>query len=105
MARYDYRCTACGEVFEVEHSMTERPEVTCPSCGGAAEKVFSASGIKFEGSGFYNTDQRASSSCASATGSCGCRTKPPQLRLNWGRARIATFESNQKIVSRGDAPG
>ena len=58
MARYDYRCTACGEVFEVEHSMTERPEVTCPSCGGAAEKVFSASGIKFEGSGFYNTDQR-----------------------------------------------
>ena len=39
MARYDYRCTSCGNVFEVEHGMTERPEVTCPSCGGAAEDI------------------------------------------------------------------
>ncbi len=37
MARYDYRCTACGEVFEVEHAMTERPEVSCPKCGAKAE--------------------------------------------------------------------
>ena len=33
MARYDYRCTSCGNVFEVEHGMTERPEVSCPTCG------------------------------------------------------------------------
>lgn len=73
MARYDYRCTSCGNVFEVEHGMTERPEVTCPSCGGAADKVFSAIGIKFEGSGFYNTDQRDSGSCTNATsGTCDC---------------------------------
>ena len=53
--------------------MTERPKVTCPSCGGAADKVFSASGIKFEGSGFYNTDQRDSGSCTNATsGTCDC---------------------------------
>jgi len=39
MARYDYRCTACGEVFEVEHAMTEHPEVSCPKCGAKAEKV------------------------------------------------------------------
>ena len=58
MARYDYRCTACGAVFEVEHPMSERPNVVCPSCGAPAERVFSASGIHFEGHGFYNTDQR-----------------------------------------------
>ena len=67
MARYDYRCTACGEVFEVEHAMTERPEVSCPKCGAKAEKVFTASGIKFAGSGFYNTDQRGGGSSTSAT--------------------------------------
>lgn len=67
MARYDYKCTACGEVFEVEHPMAETPEIVCPSCGAKAEKVFSASGIKFEGSGFYNTDQRSGGSSTSAT--------------------------------------
>ena len=57
MARYDYKCTSCGNVFEVEHPMSETPEVVCPSCGAPATKTFSASGIKFDGSGFYNTDQ------------------------------------------------
>ena len=58
MARYDYKCSSCGNVFEVEHPMSETPEVVCPNCGAPAAKTFSASGIKFEGSGFYNTDQR-----------------------------------------------
>ena len=67
MARYDYRCGSCGKVFEVEHGMTEHPDIVCPECGGATERVFNASGIKFEGSGFYNTDQRGGSSSTSAT--------------------------------------
>lgn len=75
MARYDYRCTACGTVFEIEHGMMEHPQVTCPACGGAADKVFNASGIKFAGSGFYNTDQRDGCSSTSAT-SCSCESCP-----------------------------
>ncbi|WP_028264151.1 FmdB family zinc ribbon protein [Atopobium fossor] len=59
MARYDYRCPSCGTTFEVEHPMSERPEIACPNCGKKAEKLFAASGIKFEGTGFYNTDQRS----------------------------------------------
>lgn len=47
--------------------MTEHPDVACPSCGAPATKVFNASGIKFEGSGFYNTDERGGSSATSAT--------------------------------------
>lgn len=77
MARYDYRCGSCGEVFEVEHGMLEHPDVHCPTCGHGATKVFSTSGIKFEGSGFYNTDMRGgSSSTSAATGSCGCSDCP-----------------------------
>lgn len=67
MAVYDYRCTACDTVFEVEHGMTEHPEVSCPECGKPAEKVFNPSGIEFKGSGFYNTDQRGGSSSTAAT--------------------------------------
>ena len=36
MARYDYRCTSCDKVFEVEHPMGETPEVKCPECGGSS---------------------------------------------------------------------
>lgn len=62
MARYDYKCTDCDTVFEVEHPMSEHPLIHCPKCGAKAERVFSPSGIVFSGSGFYNTDQRNSSS-------------------------------------------
>ncbi len=67
MARYDYHCTACDDVFEVEHGMTDHPDVTCPTCGAPATKVFNPSGIRFEGSGFYNTDQRGGQSATEAT--------------------------------------
>ena len=67
MARYDYKCSSCGNVFEVEHPMSETPEVVCPNCGAPAAKTFSASGIKFEGSGFYNTDQRGGKSATPAS--------------------------------------
>ncbi len=74
MARYDYKCSACGEVFEVEHPMSETPDVRCPKCGSECSRVFGASGIVFKGSGFYNTDQRGGSSCTEATSSscAGC---------------------------------
>lgn len=64
MARYDYKCPSCNRQFEVEHPMSEHPEVVCPSCGSEAQRVFSATGIHFEGHGFYNTDQRTSAGAA-----------------------------------------
>ncbi len=70
MARYDYKCSSCGNVFEVEHPMSENPEVVCPSCGAPAAKTFSASGIKFEGSGFYNTAPRSGASSTPAPSGC-----------------------------------
>ena len=60
MARYDYKCPTCGKVFEVQHAMSEHPTILCPDCGDEAQRVFSPSGIHFEGHGFYNTDQRKS---------------------------------------------
>jgi len=67
MARYDYKCTACGHVFEVEHAMGEHPAITCPECGSSAEQTFSTYGIEFKGTGYYNTDQRDSAPASSAS--------------------------------------
>lgn len=72
MARYDYRCSSCGNVFEVEHGMTEHPEITCPVCGAVCTKVINPSSIEFKGNGYYNTDQRGGSSSTPAmTGGSG----------------------------------
>jgi len=68
MARYDYKCPQCETTFEVEHPMSERPEVRCPTCGSVATQVFGTAGIVFKGSGFYNTDQRHGTGSTQATG-------------------------------------
>ncbi len=72
MARYDYHCPACDATFEVEHPMSTRPKVVCPSCGSEAERLFDPSGIVFKGSGFYNTDQRDKGSCAERGSGAAC---------------------------------
>jgi putative FmdB family regulatory protein len=69
---YSYRCTQCGNAFDIQQSFTDDSLTECPSCGGALRKVFSAVGVTFNGSGFYRTDSRASSGgSSSASGSTG----------------------------------
>jgi putative FmdB family regulatory protein len=61
MPLYDYRCTACGKVTEVRHGFDEHHAQTCPSCGGALQRVFNPAPIVFKGSGFYVNDSRKKS--------------------------------------------
>ena len=57
MAKYDVECKKCGE-FEIEKKMTEElPK--CPKCDGSLEQVFNyAPPVKFNGTGFYETDYK-----------------------------------------------
>ena len=32
MAFYDYKCSECGCIIEVEHSIKDEPNVECPNC-------------------------------------------------------------------------
>ncbi len=59
MPAYDFRCTECGDVFEITRPAGETAPVTCPACESPAKKVFSPVGVHFKGSGFYNTDRQA----------------------------------------------
>jgi len=44
MPLYEYRCTACGETFEIIASLAERDEkAVCPACGGHdTARIFSS---------------------------------------------------------------
>lgn len=58
MPIYEYECTCCSSRFELKQSFSENTPVSCPQCGGKAQRVFSAVPIIFKGSGFYSTDSR-----------------------------------------------
>jgi len=65
---YSYRCTECGNAFDVVQSFTDDSLTVCPVCQGVLRKVFSPVGVTFNGSGFYRTDSRSGSG-SSSTGS------------------------------------
>ena len=56
MPRYDYRCTGCGNEFELRQTFSEAGRGTCPLCSGAGQRVFHAVPVIYKGSGFYTTD-------------------------------------------------
>lgn len=89
MPSYDFRCTACGERFEITRPAGTSDAVCCPVCGEPAKRVFTPVGVVFKGSGFHNTDYKsrptseapaASASeapcCPAATESGGCSGCP-----------------------------
>jgi putative FmdB family regulatory protein len=56
MPIYEYRCAKCGGLFEVLQRFSDAPVATHEGCGGAVERLISASAFQFKGSGFYLTD-------------------------------------------------
>ena len=60
MPTYEYECTKCGQSFELEQRITDRPRERCPRCRGKVIRVISGGGgIILKGNGFYATDYRS----------------------------------------------
>ncbi len=64
MPLYEYECEQCGVRFERRQSFADDPVRACPECGGPVHRLIQPVGIVFKGSGFYVTDNRASSPTA-----------------------------------------
>ena len=62
MPLYEYRCSKCDTVFEVLQKFSDSPLTTHEGCGGAVERLISAPGFQFKGSGWYVTDYKGSGS-------------------------------------------
>lgn len=56
MPMYEYKCTSCGDVFEVIQKFSDEPLHEHPGCGGAVERLISAAALQFKGSGWYVND-------------------------------------------------
>lgn len=56
MPMYEYRCTSCGEVFELMQKFSDEPLRQHPSCGGRVERLLSVPALQFKGTGWYVTD-------------------------------------------------
>jgi len=56
MPTYDYKCQKCSTRFEVRRSFKDDSPVSCPKCGGGAERLFSSVPIVLKGPGFYATE-------------------------------------------------
>jgi len=56
MPLYEYACDACGVRFERIQKFSDPPVTTCPTCGGAVQKLISSPAFQFKGSGWYITD-------------------------------------------------
>ena len=56
MPLYEYKCSSCGEVFEVMQKFSDAPLRQHASCGGSVERLLSPPAFHFKGSGWYVTD-------------------------------------------------
>ena len=56
MPLYEYRCSKCNDVFEVIQKFSDAPLTVHEGCGGSVERLISAPGLQFKGSGWYITD-------------------------------------------------
>ena len=57
MPLYEFRCPTGHDFEKFYRSISSAPsEEKCPECGLMAERVMSAAGLVFKGSGFYITD-------------------------------------------------
>ncbi|HEX9766369.1 MAG TPA: FmdB family zinc ribbon protein [Nitriliruptorales bacterium] len=75
MPTYEYACADCGEHLEVVQSFKDDPLVECPACSGRLNKVFSAAGIIFKGSGWHIKDYAGKDTGSAASGSSSSSTK------------------------------
>jgi putative FmdB family regulatory protein len=59
MPSYEYDCMPCAKRYTKERSIKESdPGYTCETCNATLVRVYSNVGVTFNGSGFYQTDNR-----------------------------------------------
>lgn len=75
MPLYTYRCSSCGNEFDLRQSFYDDPIHTCNVCEGKVRRVIQQVPVLFKGSGFYVTDNRKSRANGSVNGKTSKETE------------------------------
>ena len=98
MPVYVYRCTSCGVEFERHQFFHDAPLKICPSCRKKTlKKVITPTKVIFKGSGFYSTDNKASSgNSASSTGKSSDGKSEKKEESKSGESKSSETKSSEK---------
>jgi putative FmdB family regulatory protein len=56
MPIYDYKCSNCGQEFELIQKFSDKPKTKCPNCEkDTLSKLVSAPSFRLKGGGWYET--------------------------------------------------
>ncbi|MCK6211098.1 FmdB family transcriptional regulator [Georgenia sp. EYE_87] len=103
MPTYAYRCTVCGNEFEVKQSFSDDALTVCSECGGALRKLFSSVGVVFKGSGFYRTDSRSGSTASSPAASAASKETSSSSSSSSSTSSSSTSSSSTSSSSSAPA--
>ncbi|MBC8209059.1 MAG: zinc ribbon domain-containing protein [Desulfobulbaceae bacterium] len=68
MPVYEYECSDCKKIFEVQQRMADKPLTGCPECEGSVKKLMSMSSFQLKGGGWYADGYASTNQSASSTG-------------------------------------
>ena len=55
--KFDYKCSNCGQEFELIQKFSDKPKTKCPNCEkDTLSKLVSAPSFRLKGGGWYETD-------------------------------------------------
>ncbi len=82
MPVYEYECSVCEKVIEVQQKIADEPLKRCPQCDGEVKKLMSMSSFQLKGGGWYadgysstngkKKAEKTAPACASGGGCAGC---------------------------------
>jgi len=93
MPLYEFRCPNGHDFEKFYRSIgTSSSEAECPVCGAVAQRLMSAAGLVFKGSGFYITDY----------GKDGKKAEREAATAQKGKADAAAAKASEPSASKSD---
>jgi len=106
MPIYEYECAKCGKRIEAIQKMSDKPLKKHEGCGGTLNKLISAAGFQFKGTGWYVTDYaRKGSTTESKEGKDSTSTKDTSSNGNKEASSKAGTEKAGKKESGAKSGG
>lgn len=102
MPTYSYKCSECGNEFELFQYMTDEPIKTCPTCHGKVERLIGkGAGVLFKGNGFYITDYRSESYKNGVKAEKSEKSeKTEKSTTDSSKSGSSTTDSSEKVASK-----